>query len=164
MGARRTYAWRPRDGCGLRDRECKRDPIDITFRMAFDQLSPEAQLDAIDTLADCGVTRILTHGGTAGTPIEGQLRNLVRLIEYAGDRLTILPGGGISTANRGYRGGGTGRLRAPWHQRSCRWGYNPWRWYLTFSRRTVSPTTTVVQAPRAPLRYRGTRQYHPARR
>ena len=62
--------------------------------------APEAQLDAIDTLADCGVTRILTHGGTAGTPIEDNFENLVRLIEYAGDRLTILPGGGISTANR----------------------------------------------------------------
>ena len=85
---------------GCATEECKRDPIDITFHMAFDQLSPEAQLDAIDTLADCGVTRILTHGGAAGTPIEGNFENLVRLIEYAGDRLTILPGGGISMANR----------------------------------------------------------------
>ena len=85
---------------GCATEECKRDPIDITFHMAFDQLSPEAQLDAIDTLADCGVTRILTHGGTAGTPIEDNFENLVRLIEYADDRLTILPGGGISTANR----------------------------------------------------------------
>lgn len=68
--------------------------------MAFDQLSPEAQLDAIDTLADCGVTRILTHGGAAGTSIEDNFDHLARLIEYAGDRLIILPGGGITTANR----------------------------------------------------------------
>ena len=74
--------------------------LGITFHMAFDQLSPEAQLDAIDTLADCGVTRILTHGGAAGTPIEDNFDHLARLIEYAGDRLTILPGGGITTANR----------------------------------------------------------------
>ena len=55
---------------GCATEECMREPIDITFHMAFDQLSPEAQLDAIDTLADCGVTRILTHGGTASAPIE----------------------------------------------------------------------------------------------
>ena len=85
---------------GCATEECKREPIDITFHMAFDQLSPEAQLDAIDTLADCGVTRILTHGGAAGTSIEDNFDHLTRLIEYAGDRLTILPGGGITTANR----------------------------------------------------------------
>lgn len=85
-------------GCAIE--ECKRESIDITFHMAFDQLSPEAQLDAIDTLADCGVTRILTHGGAAGTSIEDNFDHLARLIEYAGDRLTILPGGGITTANR----------------------------------------------------------------
>mgnify|MGYP003226868453 CR=1 FL=1 len=92
---------RPRGGDFHYDQEeCKREPIDITFHMAFDQLSPEAQLDAIDTLADCGVTRILTHGGAAGTSIEDNFDHLARLIEYAGDRLTILPGGGITTANR----------------------------------------------------------------
>ena len=85
---------------GCANEECKRESVDITFHMAFDQLSPEAQLDAIDTLADCGVARILTHGGAAGTPIEDNFDHLTRLIEYAGDRLTILPGGGITTANR----------------------------------------------------------------
>lgn len=85
---------------GCATEECKRESLDITFHMAFDQLSPEAQLDAVDTLADCGITRILTHGGAAGTPIEDNLEHLLRLVEYAGDRLTILPGGGISTANR----------------------------------------------------------------
>ena len=85
---------------GCATEECKRGAIDITFHMAFDQLSLEAQLDAIDALADCGITRILTHGGAAGTPIEDNLEHLSRLVEYAGDRLTILPGGGISTANR----------------------------------------------------------------
>lgn len=101
---------------GCATEECKRDPIDITFHMAFDQLSPEAQLDAIDTLADCGVTRILTHGGTAGTPIEDNFENLVRLIEYAGDRLTILPGGGISTVNRDTVAAALGVSELQWHQ------------------------------------------------
>ncbi len=85
---------------GCAREECGRDTVDVTFHMAFDTLGPEAQLDAIDTLADCGVTRILTHGGAAATPIEDNLDHLSKLIEYAGDRLTILPGGGITTANR----------------------------------------------------------------
>ena len=65
---------------GCATEECKRESLDITFHMAFDQLSPEAQLDAIDTLADCGVTRILTHGGAAGTSIEDNFDHLARLI------------------------------------------------------------------------------------
>lgn len=85
-------------GCACE--ECKRDKVDITFHMAFDALAPEAQFDAIDMLAECGVTRILTHGGAAGTPIEGNLDHLAKLAGYAGDRLHILPGGGITVANR----------------------------------------------------------------
>lgn len=80
--------------------ECKREPVQMTFHMAFDQLSPEAQLDAIDTLAECGIARILTHGGPAGSRIEDNLEHLTQLIEYAGDRLKILPGGGITYENR----------------------------------------------------------------
>lgn len=44
--------------------------LQITFHMAFDALSKENQFKAIDWLAERGVTRILTHGGPAGTPIE----------------------------------------------------------------------------------------------
>ena len=80
--------------------DARGEAIDATFHMAFDQLSPEAQFDAIDALADLGVTRVLTHGGPAGSPIEGNLDHLARLIEYAGGRLAILPGGGITCANR----------------------------------------------------------------
>ena len=84
------------DARGAREGET----LDLTFHMAFDALESEAQLDAIDMLSDCGVTRILTHGGAAGTPIEENLDHLSKLIEYAGDRLKILPGGGITTVNR----------------------------------------------------------------
>lgn len=75
------------------------DHIDITFHMAFDALPAEAQLPAIDTLADLGVTRILTHGDVAGTPIMDNLARLRELTEYAGDRLIILPGAGITHEN-----------------------------------------------------------------
>lgn len=73
--------------------------VAVTFHMAFDALAPDGQLEAIDWLADQGVERILTHGGAAGTPIAD---NAVRLREFVGraaDRLTILPGGGITWEN-----------------------------------------------------------------
>lgn len=73
--------------------------LQITFHMAFDALSKENQFKAIDWLAERGVTRILTHGGPAGTPIEDNFDHLKELIAYAGQRILILPGGGISTEN-----------------------------------------------------------------
>ncbi|NSR71081.1 copper homeostasis protein CutC [Enterococcus faecalis] len=73
--------------------------LQITFHMAFDALSKENQFKAIDWLAERGVTRILTHGGPAGTPIEGNFDHLKELIAYADQRILILPGGGISTEN-----------------------------------------------------------------
>ena len=74
-------------------------PVAVTFHMAFDELTEERQLEAIDFLADLGVERILTHGGAAGTPVADNLGRLGRLIEHAAGRLTILPGGGITFEN-----------------------------------------------------------------
>lgn len=73
--------------------------LQITFHMAFDQLSPENQLKAIDWLVEHGVHRILTHGGPAQTPIADNFAHLKELIRYAGNRIIILPGGGISSDN-----------------------------------------------------------------
>lgn len=73
--------------------------LQITFHMAFDEIPTERQFEAIDWLADHGVDRILTHGGKAGTPIEENFSRLQELIAYAGDRLIILPGAGITHQN-----------------------------------------------------------------
>ncbi|OTO27370.1 MULTISPECIES: copper homeostasis protein CutC [unclassified Enterococcus] len=73
--------------------------LQVTFHMAFDAIPAARQFKAIDWLAEHGVQRILTHGGTAGTPIEAYFDRLKELIAYAGERLTILPGGGISYEN-----------------------------------------------------------------
>ncbi|MGX7243518.1 copper homeostasis protein CutC [Enterococcus quebecensis] len=73
--------------------------LQITFHMAFDELSKENQFKAIDWLAEHDVHRILTHGGLAGTPIEENFDHLKELINYANDRIIILPGGGISDKN-----------------------------------------------------------------
>lgn len=73
--------------------------LDVTFHMAFDELGPGEQLEAIDWLAGQGVERVLTHGGAAGTPIEGNLGWLRALVERAAGRLVVLPGGGITWEN-----------------------------------------------------------------
>ena len=74
-------------------------PVQVTFHMAFDELDEQAQLEAIDTLAQLGVDRILTHGGPLGTPILDNLSHLKVLVSHAAGRLIILPGGGISWQN-----------------------------------------------------------------
>lgn len=65
--------------------------MDFTFHRAFDVTR---DLDeSLDVLIQCGVPRVLTSGGepnvTAGQDV------LARLIEKAGERITILPGGGV---------------------------------------------------------------------
>lgn len=75
------------------------DGVDVTFHMAFDALPADEQLGAIDWLAGQGVSRILTHGGPAGTPIEDNLGRLRAYVDRAAGRVTILPGGGITCEN-----------------------------------------------------------------
>lgn len=75
------------------------DGVDVTFHMAFDALPADEQLGAIDWLAGQGVSRILTHGGPASTPIEDSLGRLRAYVDRAAGRVTILPGGGITWEN-----------------------------------------------------------------
>ncbi len=75
------------------------EAVDMTFHMAFDALPAARRLDAIDRIAELGFTRILTHGGPAGTPIEDNIARLRAYIERAASRLIILPGGGITWEN-----------------------------------------------------------------
>jgi copper homeostasis protein len=61
------------------------------FHRAFD-VTPDP-FRAVDQLVELGITRVLTSGQEDTAP-EG-LPLIKRLIEYAGDRIQILPGGGI---------------------------------------------------------------------
>lgn len=61
------------------------------FHRAFD-VTPDP-FRALDELVDLGITRILTSG-QRDTVFEG-LELIKRLVDYAGDRIEILPGGGI---------------------------------------------------------------------
>ena len=69
--------------------------LPVTFHRAFDRVVD--RVDALDTLIDLGVTRLLTSGG-APTALEG-LSSLRELVEIAGDEITILAGGGVRFQN-----------------------------------------------------------------
>ena len=74
--------------------------MEIVFHMAFDELSDEDQLEAIDWLSQAGVTRILTRAGVSGDSLEERFTHYHRILEYAKGKIEILPGGGIDLDNR----------------------------------------------------------------
>ena len=74
--------------------------MEIVFHMAFDELSEEDQLEAIDWLSQAGVTRILTRAGVPGDSLEKRFAHYHRILEHAAGKIEILPGGGIDLDNR----------------------------------------------------------------
>lgn len=74
--------------------------MEIVFHMAFDELSDEDQLEAIDWLSQAGVTRILTRAGVSGDSLEKRFEHYRRILEHAAGKIEILPGGGIDMDNR----------------------------------------------------------------
>lgn len=73
-------------------------PLPVTFHRAFDMCKDLD--DALETLIDLGVDRILTSGGEP-TVMEGIL-NLKHLVEKADGRIIIMPGCGITERNFEY--------------------------------------------------------------
>lgn len=74
-------------------------PLPLTFHMAFDAIQEEKQESAIDWLASKGVERILTHGGPISASISETKERIKVLMEYAAERIILLPGGGITCEN-----------------------------------------------------------------
>ena len=74
--------------------------MEIVFHMAFDELSEEDQLEAIDWLSQAGVTRILTRAVVSGDSLEKRFAHYHRILEHAKGKIKILPGGGIDLDNR----------------------------------------------------------------
>ena len=74
--------------------------MEIVFHMAFDELSDDDQLEAIDWLSQAGVTRILTRAGVSGDSLEKRFAHYHRILEHAKGKIEILPGGGIDLENR----------------------------------------------------------------
>jgi copper homeostasis protein len=70
-------------------------PLTVTFHRAFDMaLEP---FRAIETLIDLGVDRVLTSGQEP-TVLDG-LPLIVELIRHVGNRIIVMPGGGITSRN-----------------------------------------------------------------
>lgn len=74
--------------------------MEIVFHMAFDELSDQDQLEAIDWLSQAGVKRILTRAGVSGDSLEKRFAHYRRILEHAAGKIEILPGGGIDMDNR----------------------------------------------------------------
>lgn len=70
-------------------------PLPVTFHRAFDMtVDPRA---ALETLIDLGAERVLTSGQER-TALEG-LDLIAELVRQAGDRIIVMPGGGLSERN-----------------------------------------------------------------
>ena len=76
-------------------KECVGD-LEITFHMAFDEIEDKKR--AIDELVELGIDRILTKGGSVSAP--NNVETLKELVQYANDRIIIIPGGGVNASNR----------------------------------------------------------------
>jgi copper homeostasis protein len=71
------------------------NPLRVTFHRAFDQ-SPDPTA-ALEAVIETGAKRILTSGGAANS-VDG-LISLASLVELAGNRIVIMPGGGVRPEN-----------------------------------------------------------------
>lgn len=69
--------------------------MDVTFHRAFDETSN--QFEALDTLKELGIQRILTSGGP-GNAVDNQ-EQLQALIDDAAEDIIIMPGGGVRPEN-----------------------------------------------------------------
>lgn len=68
---------------------------ELVCHRAFDRLADQRR--GLEQLIDCGVRRVLTSG--AATTAEHGIKRLGQLVEWARDRIEILPGGGINAEN-----------------------------------------------------------------
>lgn len=70
-------------------------PLDVTFHRAFDRC--KNPLDALETIIQCGCTRILTSG--QHPKVTDGLALIKTLVEQANDRIIIMPGSGLNSSN-----------------------------------------------------------------
>ncbi len=83
------------DGPRTRQLVARARPLAVTFHRAFD-MTPDP-FNALETLIDLGIERVLTSGQEA-TVLEG-LPLLGELTARAGNRIVVMPGGGITPRN-----------------------------------------------------------------
>lgn len=70
-------------------------PMNVTFHRAFDMTrDPE---EALSVLIELGVDRLLTSGQEAD--VHKGIPTLKKLVELAGEKIVIMPGGGVNESN-----------------------------------------------------------------
>lgn len=72
-------------------------PLNVTFHRAFDMVADAS--GALETLIALGADRILTSG-LEQTTLEGA-ETIAALVAQAGDRIIVMPGGGVTPRNIG---------------------------------------------------------------
>jgi copper homeostasis protein len=70
-------------------------PMSVTFHRAFDMARDP--YEALETLIELGVNRVLTSGQESSV-LEG-LGVITELVDRAGERIIIMPGGGVTERN-----------------------------------------------------------------
>lgn len=70
-------------------------PLPCTFHRAFDGLADPLQ--GLETLVACGFKTVLTSG--VRTNVTEGVDLLQQLVAQAGDRITVMPGGGLRSSN-----------------------------------------------------------------
>ena len=70
-------------------------PLPVTFHRAFDMT--ESPLQSLEVIIQLGCKRVLTSG--CDTSVLEGLPLIVDLVQQAGDRISVVPGGGITERN-----------------------------------------------------------------
>jgi copper homeostasis protein len=83
------------DAARTRELIAQARPLSVTFHRAFDMTRDP--FEALEALVELGVDRVLTSGQEASV-LEG-LPLIAELLRRAGDRIIIMPGGGITKRN-----------------------------------------------------------------
>lgn len=73
--------------------------LPLVFHMAFDLIPQDKQKDAIDQLVELGFVRILSHGSSDKDDIFKNVDHIKDLLAYAGNRIEIMLGGGVTAQN-----------------------------------------------------------------
>lgn len=73
--------------------------LEVVMHMAFDEIAENQQQNVIDWLSSKKVKRILTHGGSLEQTISDNYPRLKEIINWAKNKIEILPGGGITAQN-----------------------------------------------------------------
>lgn len=70
-------------------------PMGVTCNRVFDG-TPDL-FQALEDVVRCGCERVLTSGGKSSAPDAGDI--LARLVQQAGDRISVMPGAGVKSSN-----------------------------------------------------------------